>query len=302
MNKIEAFSPAHITGLFVTENNHVDLKLIGSKGAGVSLTLGVYTTVWTKKSSRRKKKIYINNKPAKAKVSSTLIEEFFKLIQEPYEIIVNHKVEVPIGAGYGTSGAGALSLALALNESLNAGLSKIEAAQLAHIAEIKCKTGLGTVLAETFGGIELRDKAGAPGVGSVRKIADVDSKFKVVSFYLNKLPTKNFLTNPNFCRKINIVGSKFFRKLVEKPSVNSFLNLSRKFADSLNMYTPKLKNLLKMLDDYGLNFTMNMFGEAVFSLIKEEELQDFLKKTSFWKNFGQIIISGIDSTGARLVG
>ena len=71
---------------------------------------------------------------------------------ENFEIIVEHHVEVPLGAGFGTSGAAALSLALALNEALSLGLSKIEAAQLAHVAEVECKTGLGTVIAETFGG------------------------------------------------------------------------------------------------------------------------------------------------------
>jgi len=77
-----------------------------------------------------------------------------------FEIIIKHSINVPIGAGFGTSGAAALSLALALNEVFDLGMSKIEAAQLAHIAEVECKTGLGTVAAETFGGLEIRVKPG----------------------------------------------------------------------------------------------------------------------------------------------
>jgi mevalonate kinase len=59
---------------------------------------------------------------------------------ENFEVTVDHHLEVPIGAGFGTSGAAALSLALALNNIFGLGMSKAEAAQIAHVAEIKCKT------------------------------------------------------------------------------------------------------------------------------------------------------------------
>ena len=71
----------------------------------------------------------------------------------------------PSVAGFGSSGGGALSLALALNEAADAGLTRVEAAQIAHVAEIECKTGLGSVFAAERGGFGILTKPGAPGIG-----------------------------------------------------------------------------------------------------------------------------------------
>jgi len=298
-----AFSPAHITGIFTIKNGYKNPFKKGSLGAGVSLKLGVYTTVEVEKNNKWKTKIKINNKEnVDTFVSSTLLQEYFKLAQ-PHLVHVNHKIEVPVGAGYGTSGAAALSLSLALNEALDVGLSKIEAAQLAHLAEIKCKTGLGTVLAETFGGVELRVKAGAPGFGLIKKI-NSSNNFKVISVHFGSLPTKNYLSNKSFRLKVNKLGNKLVKKLTEKPALDNFMYFSRRFADGLNLYTEKLREVLGWLDSHTSQiFTMNMFGEAIFSLVEEENLPKMVQLLQFCKNFGgEVIVSEIDQLGARLIG
>ncbi len=61
-------------------------------------------------------------------------------------------------------------MAFALNKALETNLSRTKIGQIAHNAEIHCKTGLGTVLSSYHGGFEIRTKHGAPGIGSLQKI------------------------------------------------------------------------------------------------------------------------------------
>jgi len=148
MKEFAAFSPGHITGLFQICDDAEEPLLKGSRGAGVSITRGVITKVRIERAPETSFEIRINGNGLKsAKVSECVINALLPIAGGNYKILVNHDINVPIGSGFGSSGAGALSLALALNEAFRLGLSRVEAAQVAHIAEVRCKTGLGTVIA-----------------------------------------------------------------------------------------------------------------------------------------------------------
>ncbi|MFH1328950.1 MAG: hypothetical protein ABIH76_08965 [Candidatus Bathyarchaeota archaeon] len=295
-----AFAPSHITGLFAINHDNDPLKE-GSRGAGVSLELGVYTTVKSTKSLKWKAQIRINKMLAKAEVSQAVIKKFSKLTSQAYDISIDHHIEVPVGAGFGVSGAGALSLALALNEELNVGLSRIEVAQIAHLAEINRGTGLGTVLAATFGGLEIREKPGAPGIGTVKTISNPDGK--VISLCLGSLATKKFLRNTAFQKKVNAVGNKLIGGLILNFTSSNFLLFSRKFADKLNLYTQRLERILRNLGNQGLeSFSMNFFGEALFTIVKEENQDHILQNLKRFSPLGgTLVVSSIDKYGARLV-
>jgi len=153
MKEARAFAPGHITGIFQIFDKSADNLKTGSKGAGVSISRGVTTTVKAEKSGKNSLQVKINGSISNsAEVSKRVVEAFLSKFKEKtanYKVVVEHEIEMPIGAGFGTSGAAALSLALALNETFELGMSKMEAAQLAHIAEVECKTGLGPAIAET---------------------------------------------------------------------------------------------------------------------------------------------------------
>jgi pantoate kinase len=205
-----------------------------------------------------------------------------------------------IGAGFGTSGAAALSLALALNETFELGMSKMEAAQIAHIAEVECKTGLGTVIAETYGGIEIRTKPGAPGIGEVRHIqAKKDMIVACLSF--GPLSTRKFLTDEAVRKRINEFGGKLVDRLVEEPSVTNFMKLSRQFAENVGLITDKLRGVLKASDKAGFVCSMPMFGESIFTITEKDSLPKLLKIFEKHGSGGKTIISEIDFEGARLL-
>lgn len=185
----KAFSPGHVTGFFEIPTGYDHYLLKGSKGAGFSIDRGIATAVQVYESPRTDYRISINGKRTQsAEVSNWVVNEYLKLVDRSYFISIDHDIGIPVGFGLGSSGAAALSLSYALNSALDIGLSKTQAAQIAHHAEVACKTGLGTVIAEFAGGFEMRTRAGAPGVGAVSKI-DLDG-YKAIIMCLAPISTK----------------------------------------------------------------------------------------------------------------
>ena len=302
MNKATAFSPGHITGLFQICDQTPDPLLKGSRGAGISINHGVTTKVTLKPSSKPSFKIRINETPTKtARVSEHVINSFLSHIGQNYEISVDHEVTVPIGSGFGSSGAGALSLALALNEALNLGLTHTKTAQIAHTAEVECKTGLGTVIAETFGGVEIRVEPGAPGIGKIEPIP-VSDDYAVVCLNIGPLSTKKFLSDEKIRHRINETGEKLIDKLIAQPSPTNFMVFSRIFAEDVGLISPRLRKILKETDTTDTTCSTAIFGESIFSLIKRNETEEILeifRKHAPSKN--SVFITEIDFKGARLV-
>jgi pantoate kinase len=303
MKEAKAFSPCHITGFFQIFDEATNSLYVGSRGAGVSLSRGVETQVKVKKASKNSLQVRINGVASNsAEVSEHTVNAFLSRFKgtKNFEIIVEHHVGVPIGAGFGTSGAAALSLALALNEVFALGMSRIEAAQLAHIAEVECKTGLGTVIAETFGGVEIRVKAGAPGIGELKHVP-VSKEYVVVCLTFESLSTRKCLTDEKIRRRIDELGRRLVDKLIEEPNVTNFLKFSRQFAEHVGLITENIQRVLNETDTAGFVCSMPMFGESVFALVEYESLENLLK---IFRNFGSddvIIVSDIDYKGARLL-
>ncbi|MEK0337623.1 MAG: hypothetical protein QQN41_09345, partial [Nitrosopumilus sp.] len=153
MQSTKAFAPANISCIFVIKKGKKSEKS-GSLGLGFTVNKGVFATIKkipiTKKSNIKKIKnniIYFNNKKINFPTVNSVIE---KLTNEPVQ--VNIKSELPLGCGFGISGASALAVAYTLNELLNLKKSKKALAMIAHIAEVKNCTGLGDVVNQYYGG------------------------------------------------------------------------------------------------------------------------------------------------------
>jgi pantoate kinase len=295
-----AYSPSHITGILEIFNNQIDVLHSGSRGAGFCLQSGVITKVRARKATHSSFNIKINGRlKNNSLVSENVIKRMFSILNNKYHIEVEHNFFIPIGAGFGSSGASALSLALALNNELDLGLSRIQAAQIAHIADFECKTGLGTVIAETYGGFELRLKAGAPGIGKVQKIS-IPKNIVVVALHLSGIRTNNVLINEKFCKKVNQVGKSLVEIFSKNKSIINFMNLSKKFVESLGLISKREKKIIYDLDRCGFQSSIALFGETVYSLVKineSNEVIDILNKHA--PSMGTIVLSRIDDNGAK---
>ena len=295
--RAKAFSPAHITGFFKAELDGKEPNQLGSLGAGFSIQKGVKTTV----NVRSKTEHDINNYAIKVKgfntgdirVSEYVLNEF--LLDGKY-FDVTHEIDVPVGYGFGCSGAVALSLAIALNDALKYGYTKTKVAQIAHKAEIKCQTGLGDVLASYHGGFEIRTKSGAPGVGEVQRI-NPKEKLEVVIICFNPISTKKFLKEK--ISLINGLGGKMVQKLVKSQDMDEFQDMSIKFAKYIHVITPKMNKVIKDLHDNGIKCGIALFGETIFSLVPKDKKQKALEILKKYDD-GIVITSRIDNSGARL--
>jgi pantoate kinase len=302
MEEAAAFAPCHITGIFEIFDQSADVLSAGSRGAGVSLSLGAKTTVKVEKGLRHRLKVSINRQAAdRAHVSEHVVSTFLSRLSEAFhfEITVEHQIEAPIGAGFGTSGAAALSLALALNEALGLGMSRIQCAQIAHVAEIECKTGLGTVIAETFGGLEIRIKPGAPGIGEIKHLP-IPENAVVACHVFGPLSTSKYLTSPEIRSRINRFGGKLVDELVEASTIISFMRLSRQFAEHVGLITERVRNILDAADEAGVVCSMPMFGECAFTITDEDRLERIVQVFRKDGSGGHTLVSKVDHEGARL--
>jgi pantoate kinase len=296
-----AFAPAHITGFFEISMNSNPLYC-GSRGAGVSIEHGVITTVRAIHSDSNDINIKINGINAdNFPISVNVISKILSKTNNTYSVYVDHEVQVPIGAGLGSSGSIALSLVYALNAELDLGLSILESAQIAHIAEIECGTGLGTVIAEYFGGFEIRSKPGAPGIGDITNFRNESDDVIVIAFF-DSIETNKVLKDQNLVNLINEYGNEYMEKFLVQPNLKNFMTFSQDFSTKLSVMPKNLISILETCRSKDIICSMCMFGNTLFSIVNQKErliLDDILKTHS--DSNPSILFSSVDECGARLI-
>jgi pantoate kinase len=292
-----AFSPCHITGFYHKMMDYSSDLKSGSIGAGISLAEGVSTRVTVNEAhSKNTFEISINSAMTDAAiVSQKVIGDYVRMINRPLHISVYHETRIPVGFGLGTSGAAALSLSISLNDALRTGLSVVECAQLAHSAELYCKTGLGTVISEFTGGLELRTLAGAPGIGRIEKIPIFG--MSVVAICLSPISTSQYINRLE--DKLTIKTANFLKQLELSKSVNDFLRLSHEFSTSLKIIGGRCNSVIQLLGSYGFIGSVALFGETVFTIVPNNEINSVLQILNDYDDY--CIVADVDNVGARLL-
>jgi pantoate kinase len=198
-------------------------------------------------------------------------------------------MEVPIGAGFGTSAASALGTALAVAKILELDITFNKAASMAHLAEIEMKSGLGDVVAEVNGGITLRLKEGAPGVAVTDKLI-LKQDLYVISKSLGGIETSAIIGDPIHKERINKTGRDMLNQLLKSPVPETFLKLSKKFAIETGLLNREVSEIIDILEDETIGASMAMLGNTAFALSKtpETSLED-------------VIIAKIDYYGCRFL-
>ena len=297
-----AFCPAHITGFFKAylEDSQNNLENLGSMGAGFSIKQGVTTRVKINTKNNQQSNFHITTKgyqSDKTDVSEYVLNEFLKLGEFSDKFFdIEHKITIPVGYGLGSSSAVALSLAYALDQALNTKLDKTLIGQIAHNAEVNCKTGLGDVLASYHGGFEIRVKPGAPGIGSVEKI--ITDEISIIVICFSPISTNKFIKER--LSQINGLGGKMVNRLLESKNYEHFQEMSLEFAKYVNVMTPKMQKLVNELAKYKIKSGIALFGETVFSMIPKEKEDTVLEILQKYPE-GLIIKSELDNQGARIL-
>ncbi len=297
-----AFCPAHITGFFKAhlDGSQDNLENLGSMGAGFSIKQGVTTKVKIQTMDNQSSNFKITThgyQSDKTDVSQYVLNEFLKLEDFSDKFFdIEHDISIPVGYGLGSSGAVALSLSFALDQALDTKLEKTMIGQIAHNAEVSCKTGLGDVLASYHGGFEIRIKAGAPGIGHVEKIA-ID-KISVIMICFSPISTNKFIKER--LSQINGLGGKMVNKLLETKDYDHFQDMSLEFAKYVDVMTPRMQKIVKELSCNGIKCGIALFGETIFSMVPQNDESKVLKILQKYSD-GIIIKSELDDIGARVL-
>ncbi len=309
MTKVaKAFAPGAISSFFEIHDTQnakplVDLEQVGAFGGGFGLSKGVYTTVTAKEAQKTSINISINNQAAQAKTTRHVLETLLGQISEKYEIIVDHQIEVPIGMGFGTSAGGALTAGLALRDALGLKLTYNQIGRVAHLAEIQCQTGLGTVSSLTFsGGLVLVVEPGAPGICQIDRIPLTPDYMVVVGFHQSNMPKKPIFTSPQRKQEINLYGKQTLDAILREPCLENFLACCLEFSEKAGFTTDKIRQLVKAVKKAGaIGAAQNMIGEAVHAVVPEENVELVAEAFKQTLPSNQVIVSKLDFQGARLI-
>jgi pantoate kinase len=303
----KAFSPSGISSFFevCTHKQNgaviVDPLESGAKGGGFALSKGVTTTVHAHLSSSTEITVGINGIIEDARTTKALVNILLSRQSRSYNLVIDHSIDVPIGAGFGTSAAGAFSCGLALTAALELPLTYNQIAQAAHIADITCNTGLGTVEGLTMGGLVLVVKSGAPGYGVVDRIP-LAPDLKIVAGVFEPIEKSSVLLSEQKIQLINKIARKTMRQILSNPSPAHFLATCKNFALQSGLASTRVKDLIIRAEKAGaVGATQNMIGEAVHALTSLKHLESV--KQAFSKDFAEkdILVSPIDFIGARLL-
>ena len=297
-----AFCPAHITGFFKAhlEGHENNLENLGSMGAGFSINQGVTTRVKIETKDNQESNFKITThgyQSDKTDVSQYVLNEFLKLGKFSDKFFdIEHNISVPVGYGLGSSGAVALSLSFALDQALETKLEKTMIGQIAHNAEVNCKTGLGDVLASYHGGFEIRVKPGAPGIGHVEKIPT--DKISIIMICFSPISTNKFIKER--LSQINGLGGKMVNQLLESKDYDHFQDMSLEFAKYVDVMTPRMQKIVEELSKNKIKCGIALFGETIFSMVPQKEESKVLEILQKYSD-GILIKSELDDNGARVL-
>jgi len=301
MQKASAFVPGHISGFFQICDGPPEPERKGSRGAGPNLNLGVRTEVAVEPSDSPGIEITINGRAApEAQTTKAVITQIMRMVPEPMWIVIKHISQVPIGAGYGASGAGALGTALALNEALNLNLERNQITTLAHVAEVMCDTGRGDVVPQTLGGLVISREPGAPAYGDWSQIR-VPDEVRVVCGTLGPLPTRGVLKDRGLLERSEKFGGSALKALVKNPTPQEFMRVSRKFAERLGLLDDELCALIEAALAAGaIGASQVMIGRAVFAFARAAEAEGVRRAFLELLKPNEVMVADIDRAGARL--
>ncbi|MGY5864264.1 MAG: hypothetical protein RTV41_06640 [Candidatus Thorarchaeota archaeon] len=297
----KAFVPGHVTGIFRIFDENDDPLRCGSTGAGFSVSIGTETTVSVMEHPSLEITTDYNKERIDAKVTKTVVRRLTDDYERTLKVHVSHDSSLVPGAGFGASGAGALGTAYALGYLLDDEISPAKAAGYAHYAEVVNQTGLGDVISQTVGGVEVRKEPGSPGVGVTLNITHDDS-LKVVLAGAPGLKTSDILSDSASRKRINDAGDELVSRIVKDLSIETFIQCSREFSDTVALKTERVKDALKDLESAGfVNSSMVMIGDSVFCFCNESETSKVKETlTKYWTTT-EVLVTEISELGGRLL-
>ncbi|MFX1576591.1 MAG: hypothetical protein ACFFCF_05415 [Promethearchaeota archaeon] len=306
MKRVSAFCPAGISSFFQAVTPEMPPQemeaayRVGAKGGGFILEKGVYTHTQVESADSNQIEVTINGKKAPdAKVTHEVCQLLLSQVDENFCIHIDHEVEVPIGAGYGASAAGAVSTAMTLSRLLGMNLTLNRIGQFAHFAEIRCATGLGTVSGVLRGGMILILEAGAPGYDRVDWLP-FDASYRIVTGSFAPISKKDIIFSKETLVAVNREGQGVLKQILGNPDPVRFMRLCSGFAKKIGFLSQRIAKVLKVVLDAGaLGATQNMIGDAFHALVDVDAIDSVMHSVMHLFPPNSLFVSGLSLVGPR---
>ncbi|MEK6808762.1 MAG: pantoate kinase [Nanoarchaeota archaeon] len=253
----KAFAPGNLSCIFRICHSSTPAKM---HSLGVGLTTNKGVIVETKRNN--KTVIFFNGKKINFPTVLTAINMLTK-----EQFIVDIISELPLGCGFGLSGACTLASVYSINALLILNKQEYELAMISHIAEVKNSTGLGDIAGQFNGGFLMKTMSGEPLEVERLNIKDKYIYYKV----FGELYTKDILKNKSLTDKINHAGDIALNKirLLINPNLIDIIKISKEFAEKSGLLkSPEVINEIKKIESLGGYASMIMLGNAVYSNIE----------------------------------
>ena len=258
-----AFAPGNISCIFKIIP-HPDATRMHSLGMGFTVTEGVEVTV----SDAHKTEVLFNGEGINFPTVCAVVE---RLIQNTgvSGVKVDLASPLPLGCGFGLSGAAALATTYALNERLHLRKETESLAMVAHVAEVENRTGLGDVCSQYHGGCLVKLQEGAPLVADRLPIAEQPIYYR----YFGPIQTSEVLGNREQTLRINRaadVALNALRVLTHaKPNTelfNACFAVSKRFSvESGLLSDARVIDTIAQIEAADGVASMIMLGNGVFS-------------------------------------
>jgi pantoate kinase len=246
-DQAQAFVPGHVTGFF-TSDPGPDPTEAGSRGGGIALSDGVTVTV----EPADEPAVLLDGAP----IGMEAVERVLDALGVSAR--VRGETDLPVGAGFGVSGAMALGTALASNAAFDCRLSENELVTVAHGAEVQAGTGLGDVVAQARGGIPLRLEPGGP---RVNELDGLPARPRVEYVVRGELDTAEILAGNT--DTLTAAGERALSAVVSEPTLERFMQASRRFSRDAGLLTDGVRAVVTDVTDAGGTATMAMLGRTV---------------------------------------
>ncbi|MEX0567588.1 MAG: hypothetical protein Q6363_000305 [Candidatus Njordarchaeota archaeon] len=253
----------------------IDPFFSGARGAGLGVSDAVEIKIEIKSSDSLKITNQINGKKIRGGIGEVTVKTFFEYtgIESKYEILIQQDIEIPIGAGFGTSASSALGIVLLLSRILNVPITFLEAGNIAHLAEIRAKSGLGTVSGLVYlGDIVIVSRPGAPIYCTVDRILLEDKDIFVVLASKGKKETAIALSDKDFIVRASMYGKLAVDDLIKNPTVENFFAIAHRFAENIGLMTKTISKTINALSRYCIGAAQAMIGDSIFALVYKENI------------------------------
>jgi pantoate kinase len=245
-----AFVPGHVTGFFTVDRNETPTRT-GSRGAGLALSEGVTVTV----READERGVALNGEA----VTVGAVERVLDALRVTGG--VRAATDLPVGAGFGVSGAMALGTALAANAVFECGLSVNELTTVAHGAEVQAGTGLGDVVAQRHGGVPVRLEPGGP---QHNEMDAIPARSRVEFVTEGERSTADVIGGDTGA--LTRAGTAALSELVREPTLTTFMTASRTFSREAGLLSEWVREVVPDVAEAGGDAAMGMLGETVFAL------------------------------------